>query len=526
MPRCPFVPVAGGVKCPQCGRFKATARPPEEVVFPCRVTTRTSRAVAARSQPIPDLPWWPKDADGLLIPQAELTAVDMPCPQRGAVVRAGEQCELCGQTERKYDVYACSQFGECSLIPSTRGAKLRDCLKCKTRQEAVGFALGRLPVVTAPVKRTGPVRVAILTPDLGAGGVERWIASMAKFLPRERAILTAVGIVADGQKWDPVTREITATGVPVYGTRRVRWGLHPTAESTVTFLETDAQVTRRTLAGADVVVSWGIADPGPLLAAAGWRGPHVVVSHGSSAWARNQLRKAVETATHCVAVSSDAARAFPLGVKAEIIWNGSEMERLAPTRLAAEVREAWGCTADQLLVGFVGRLSPEKNPLAVAHLVREMRMRMPGRDIRPVWVGTGLVDTVEKIKREAAAIAGARCVWVPPPAHIGDAWQALDLHVMASPEEGFSLVVTEALMAGVPTVATRVGIVPDILARWGKLVVPVDTNPTGEQLADAAELALFEGHRPNVTRARQVVWEEFTAARMGARWGAFLEGIA
>jgi glycosyltransferase involved in cell wall biosynthesis len=513
--------------CSRCGRVLVSPEGGPAVAAICKVEA-AGAAAADRLGPSPD--WWPKDADGLVIPQGELTAADMPCPYRGELLRADLPCELCGLQHERYDVYACSEHGECSLVPRTKGNKLLNCLKCTTRRDALAkhpaFPLGTLPVVTRPAnKQPGPIRVAILTPDLGAGGAERWIASLVKYLPSKQAIVTAVGVVMDGQKWDAIAREITSAGTPVYGTRKVRWGIRPTDASTITYVETDAEVTRKTLAGADVVVSWGISGVGRLLESAGWRGPHVIVSHGSSAWARNQLLIAAPQATHCVAVSSDAAKAFPQGIKAEVIWNGSELERLAPTRSAAEVRESWGCTADQLLVGYVGRLSPEKNPLAVAHLVHALRRRMPDRDIRPVWIGTGLEDAASKIKRDALSLAGAKNVWVPPPAHIGDAYQALDLHVMASPEEGFSLVVTEALVAGVPTVATPVGIVPDLLSQWGNVVVPVAVGADGEQLADAAEVALSEEHAANVRRARHVVWEEFTAAKMGSRWADYLRQI-
>ncbi len=506
--------------CNRCARLVIAPEGGPAIAMRCRAT----KPVALSNVPTPD--YWPKDVAGLLIPQSELTPADMPCPSRGEAMREHVPCDLCGQEGTTYTVFACSEHTECSLIPRTKGNKLRDCLHCSTRREPSPPKLYSLPVVSQPVaKRTGPIRVGLLTPDLGAGGAERWIASLAKYLPRDRAIISAVGVVLDGQKWDPIAREITATGTPVYGTRRVKWGLHPTANSTVTFVESDEEATRRTVESADVVVSWGIADPGRLLNAANWHGTHVVVSHGSSAWARNQLRTAAAGATHCVAVSSDAASAFPKGVKANVIWNGSELERLAPTRPAVEVREAWGCTPKDLLVGFVGRLSPEKNPLAVAHLAAALQRRMPLSRVRPVWVGTGLEQIVPGLKAHARSIAGEGCVWVPPPPHIGDAWQALDLHVMASPEEGFSLVVTEGLISGVPTVATRVGIVPDLLARWGPLVVPVDINPTEDELADAAEVALSDAQRPNVRRARQIVWEEFSAARMGARWAEFLEGV-
>lgn len=490
--------------------------------MPCRIQTPVTA-----SPTVPptdgDVPWWPKDRDGQLIPQLELKAENLPCIHRGDIVRADQRCSLCGQTDRQYDVYACAKFGECSLIPSTKGGKLSDCFKCEVRRAATTTPLGALPIAPSfTPSRTGPIRVALLTPDLGAGGTERWIASLAKFLPRDRAELIAVGVVRDGQKWDAITREITSTGTKVYGTRGVRWGIHPTEASTVTFVSTDDEVCRRTMAGADVLISWGLASPAALLAAGGWRGPHIVVSHGSSQWARDQLKTAVPTATHCVAVSSDAATAFPPGTSPDVIWNGSELERLAPTADRDTVRASWGCSPDDLLVGFVGRLSQEKNPLAVAHLAAALQKRMPSRRVRPVWIGTGLVQVVPGLQAEAKAIAGDACVWVPPPAHIGDAWGALDLHVMASPEEGFSLVVTEALAVGVPTVATRVGIVSEILSRFGQLVVPVAINPTGEQLADAATEALSDEHRRNIERAKRVTWAEFTAARMGRRWANYV----
>lgn len=507
--------------CTRCGR---TVRPIHGR-RPCDVRLRCGARPAKAVEPKPaaddEVPyWWPTDSEGAPIPQAELTADHLPCPHRGEPTGEGK-CDVCGERGQPFQKYACAIKDECSLIP--RRAGVPDCFKCEIRREACRplVQLDAGAPVAAKIENRA-VRVALLTPDLGAGGTERWIASLAKFLPRDRAELIAVGVVRDGQKWDAIAREITSTGTKVYGTRGVRWGIHPTEASTVTFIETDDEVCRRTMAGADVLISWGLPDPAALLAAGGWRGPHIVVSHGSSQWARDQLKTAVPTATHCVAVSSDAATAFPPGTSPDVIWNGSELERLAPTADRDTIRASWGCSADDLLVGFVGRLSPEKNPLAVALLAAALQKRIPSRRIRPVWIGTGLVQVVPGLQADAKAIAGDACVWVPPPAHIGDAWGALDLHVMASPEEGFSLVVTEALAVGVPTVATRVGIVSEILARFGQLVVPVAINPTGDQLADAATEALSDAHGRNVERAKRVTWAEFTAARMGRRWANYV----
>ena len=143
--------------------------------------------------------------------------------------------------------------------------------------------------------------------------------------------------------------------------------------------------------------------------------------------------------------------------------------------------------------------------------------------MRPVWVGNGWLQ--DQYQREARTIVGSAGVWVPPPAHIGDAYQALDCFVLASPNEGFALSIAEAMLCGVPVVCTRVGFVPGVLERWGDVVVTVDDEPTGDQLAEAIQQAMSEANRPNVRRARQVVWEEFTAARMASRWADYLQRI-
>jgi glycosyltransferase involved in cell wall biosynthesis len=112
--------------------------------------------------------------------------------------------------------------------------------------------------------------------------------------------------------------------------------------------------------------------------------------------------------------------------------------------------------------------------------------------------------------------------WTEPP------WTShwtFDVLAVPSFLEGFPLVVVEAMLAGIPVVATRVGGIPEI-------VVPEDTGllvPTGD--ADALSQAIHrlvtdEVLRAHVIeRARSVAMEQFTAATMAAAFEALYNEI-
>lgn len=531
---CQFVQAGiGQVKCKVCGNTRKTTADPARLRMRCRAGDKSQATPAApvatakpRSpRPEPDLSWWPKDADGVLIPQNSLTPEDMPCPHRGELLRADIPCELCGLQHERYSVYACSKHGECSLAPRTKGSKLRDCLKCSTRREALRMPLGTLPIVTAtaePAARTGPVRVVFFSPGLLRGGAERWIVTLCKTWKSDvRA--TAV-VLADWAGSEPdLVDELTRCGVVVRAGPHVSNSAN--SDKVLRHFSLDA-AARAALADCDVVISWGWGDVHQVLAKAGWTGPHVVVSHGACEWSQKLLDGPSRAATHLVAVSLAAAGSFPaeLRDKATVIWNGIELDRIAPSRSRDAVRDSWGCDHDDLLIGYVGRLAVSKNPVAVAQAAAVLQQRYPDRRVRPVLVGDGTHRDI--IVPECRALVGDALVLVDPPAHIGDAYGALDVMVLASPSEGMSLALIEAWVAGLPTVATPVGAVPELDETFGSLTVTVAVDADGEQLADAAEQALSEKHQANVRRVRQVVWEELTAGAMARRWAEFLRQIA
>jgi glycosyltransferase involved in cell wall biosynthesis len=168
-------------------------------------------------------------------------------------------------------------------------------------------------------------------------------------------------------------------------------------------------------------------------------------------------------------------------------------------------------------VGFVGRFSWEKNPLAVSQAVAVL-----GKGYRAVYVGKGYGPGV----REGALLLTPDAIFVDPLYQVGDAYDALDCVIMASPSEGFSMVLVEAMLAGVPVVATRVGIAPELERNHGISCFTVPIHPSPAQLAEAVRVALSADNRATVEKLRRVALAEYTAEAMGTQWADYLLAIA
>ncbi len=178
---------------------------------------------------------------------------------------------------------------------------------------------------------------------------------------------------------------------------------------------------------------------------------------------------------------------------AELVAAGVARERIHLVQNAWAGRPAYatresarselGALSAAVHVGWVGRVSPEKGPDvfldAMAHL--------KDLSIHASIVGDGAVRS--KLERQAnLAGLGGRVHWqgMIPDAH--RLFPAFDVFVISSRTEGTPIVLFEAMAAGVPIVATRVGGIPDVVSEREALLVPPE-NPLA--LAQAVRLAGF-----------------------------------
>ena len=201
----------------------------------------------------------------------------------------------------------------------------------------------------------------------------------------------------------------------------------------------------------------------------------------SSRRAYQFIERALATVTdRIISVSRDEAEhAVALGIgrrKLVLIENGIESwtpEQVAQKRAATRAR--LGIGAGDVVVGFLGRLAPQKAPDVA---VRAFRQILDGRPAtRIVLAGDG--PEAAHVRALMSELGLGDRIARLPVANGPDVIPAFDLFLMTSRYEGFPYVLLEALAAGCAIVTTRVGGVVDCVldGENGAVVDDVDPDP-------------------------------------------------
>ncbi|MGI5121205.1 glycosyltransferase family 4 protein [Marinactinospora thermotolerans] len=246
---------------------------------------------------------------------------------------------------------------------------------------------------------------------------------------------------------------------------------------------------RGLLADADMVHAHGIR-AGGLCALAQAR-PLVVTLHNAPPAVSGPLGLVFPALERLVARRADIV----LGVSGDLVARmrakgAREVERALvtappmgpPQRTAEDVRAELGVAPDRPLALVVARLAPQKGLDVLLDAARRLKQRDPA----PVFVvaGDGPLD------RELNARIDAEELPVRLLGHrtdIPDLLAAADLFVLPSLWEGPSLVIMEALRAGLPVVATRVGGIPDLYSGVALLVPPSDASALAHGVAQVLD---------------------------------------
>lgn len=337
---------------------------------------------------------------------------------------------------------------------------------------------------------------------LRMGGLENGLVNLINRTPPERYRHAVICMT----QHDRFAQRIQRPGVELFGLEK-RAGKDPGAYlrlwRLLRRLRPDILHTRN-LATVDAHVPAFLAGvPGRIH---GEHGRDMVDLHGANRRYR-LLRRALRPLIHqWVPLSSDLehyvrdAVGVPAG-RITRICNGVDLERFRPDatargRLRAEAR--W--PDDALVLGWVGRMEPVKNPLGLVDAFAALvgATGGAGSDLRLALVGDGS-------QREAVAAAvdtaglGER-VWLPGarddvPALLA----AFDVFVLPSLAEGISNTILEALACGVPVVATGVGGNADLIGDEGcGSVVPADDTAA---LTEALRARVGEPDRLPAARA-------------------------
>ena len=175
-------------------------------------------------------------------------------------------------------------------------------------------------------------------------------------------------------------------------------------------------------------------------------------------------------------------------------------------------RDRWGIPRDALLLGAAGRLVQEK---AYEVFIRAAGgLTKDGVDAHFVLAGEG---PLRKLLESEIGRAGLKrrfhLVGFEPdvPFFLGQ----LDVFVLSSRFEGFPIALIEALAAGLPSIATPVGGVPEMLGRDGGLIVAPESE---EELAAAMRAMLDPTTRAAFAARGPAIAERFSIESCAAQF--------
>lgn len=146
--------------------------------------------------------------------------------------------------------------------------------------------------------------------------------------------------------------------------------------------------------------------------------------------------------------------------KLQVIFNGVDIEAYENGVHGAVKRKDLNIPGDAFVVGMVGRMSPQKAPDIFIKMAKRVKEKVP--DAHFIIVGNGNLEVKIKKYAEDNGFLDSLYItgWVNNPMSYVELF---DVACLLSRWEGFGLVLPEYMMVGKPIVATRVDAIPNIV---------------------------------------------------------------
>jgi glycosyltransferase involved in cell wall biosynthesis len=342
-----------------------------------------------------------------------------------------------------------------------------------------------------------PRRVLWLTKGLGRGGAERLLVSGAKRIDRSQFEIEVAYLLP----WkDALVPELERFGVRTHclgGSRAfdARW---------VSRLHRFMRQGRFDLVHTHM----------PYVALGARTIPRdraVIVHTEHNAWERYRFsmrwangltysrNAAVIAVSHAVAASIRPLRGVRTWPPVQVIHHGAELSDFSPRTPAsrARARATLGLPEAALVIGSVGNITPKKDHKTL--LEATARVARSHRGVHLALVGTG---PLEHTLHDHTRILGLedRVVFAGSRPDVPELLPAFDVFALSSRVEGLPISLLEAMATGLPSVATSVGGVPEVVTDGDEgLLVPAG-EPSA--LADALDSLLSNAQRRKAAGAR------------------------
>lgn len=306
--------------------------------------------------------------------------------------------------------------------------------------------------VSAPPR---PVRLLEVMGNAIVGGMETYVARLVEGLPRARFVTTVLCPCESR-----ITERLRAAGAEVLVT--------PMPHDEAPWLSVHMACALIRSGGIDVLHAH-LPNAHLLAGLAGslTRRPVVTTIHGRQVTPLD-VEVHHSAGTHVSVVCRHSYyHALGMGIsesQLSCIPNGVDTDLFQPRDGCVDarggLRESLGIEAGVPLVGFVGRLSPEKGPEVFVNAMARLHRSVP--QACGVLVGDGPMR--QELERLAAGLGSPEGVkFAGVREDMPAVYRALDVLVSSSHSEAMPLCVMEAMASGVPVVATRVGGVPELI---------------------------------------------------------------
>jgi glycosyltransferase involved in cell wall biosynthesis len=340
---------------------------------------------------------------------------------------------------------------------------------------------------------------------LDIGGSETLARRLALGLRCRRYVSSLYAVHGDG----PLADILRADGIPCRAfSRKGKWDPGPLVRLVQQFRADGTKVVHTHHLGQ--LLYGGLAGR--------WAGCRVIhTEHEYYSLRRPRAQQLLRVLTHLadrVTAVAEPVKSFLEGTvglpasKLITIQNGVEVHRYEAA--IPHDREEWDLKNSDVIIGCVARLSPEKGHTVLLRAFRKVISRHPVA--RLVLIGDG--EERERLQHLADDLRIGHFVrFLGLRADVPEVLAACDLFTLPSIQEGFPMVILEALAAGKAVIASEVGAIPDVIRHGatGMLVPPGDADALADALCVLIE---DEGPRQRLGQnGRELVREAYDFER-------------
>lgn len=162
----------------------------------------------------------------------------------------------------------------------------------------------------------------------------------------------------------------------------------------------------------------------------------------------------------------------------EVIALGVDTEKFTQSALTqSEARTKLQLPANAKILGVIGRIDPKKGQLFVVEALAQLRKTQP--DLQLLIMGNPTINDPEgkayhdKIQHYIKANDLSEVVhFRSASSDVMPFYKAIDVFVLPSENETYGMVTIEAMLCGLPIVATNTGGTPEVLDGYGDLFTP------------------------------------------------------